>query len=131
MHEESSNLRRITRRIEQGILASRKLITAIESFSFAPSPAAGQILLFRDGVAGLGHEVCSICNELAIDSINGLQRAFNLRRRVIAGLQAAYRRFDQNAELRNVLTRRLPDGDALRHGKFFLPCDFNRMFLAL
>ncbi len=99
-------------RLKQRSLAANPLVAAEESFPSAPAAAAcderRRTNWMRGRVArdhtrfGLRHEIRSIRDELRIHAINACQRAFNLGRRVVSGLQSANRGIDQGAQYRNI-----------------------------
>jgi len=88
-------------RIKQCIFATGAVVAAIECLTLAPSPAGddfGLVLRFRNSC----HQVRSVGDQLAIDAIDRLQRAFNLGWRVVFRLEAAHRGFDHFFQAGNV-----------------------------
>src|SRR5579864_3228112 len=83
--EESANLRGVQLRIQQGVLTARPAITTKQCLAFAPTATA------NDHRLDLHHEIRSILDQLAIDAVDGLQRALDLSGCVILRLQSAHR----------------------------------------
>ena len=126
MDEESANLCRIAKRVQQRILASRPMVAPVERLALAPAAATddhqfGLRMLcsgaLDSGRPGLRHEIRSVGDELAIDTENGLERAFDLRRRIVLRLQPARRRVDQFAQNGNIFRNSEAELDVrLHHG---------------
>ena len=98
MNEERANLGCVSLRIQQRVFPGRPVVAAIERLAFAPATAPDDLPLRPSACARLAvgflgdrlrHDVRAIGNQLAVHAKNGLQRALNLCRSVILGLQSA------------------------------------------
>src|SRR5262249_6964565 len=103
MNEERANLRRVALRIQQLILAAGPMIAAVERLALAPAAAANDDALRAWTRLGLGNNIGTVGNELAVHAQNRFQRAFDLRRSVVLRLQAADGSFNQFLQGRHIL----------------------------
>src|SRR5712692_635328 len=111
MDEESANLCRIAKGVQQRIFAPRPMIAPVKRLALAPATATddhqfvSRVLYFsalgKDRF-GFRHDIRSVGDELTIDAENGFERAFNLRRSVLLGLQSAHGRLDQSTQNGNI-----------------------------
>src|SRR2546425_10787765 len=71
----------------------------------------------RDGISlGFRYDIRSVRDELTIDAKNGLERALDLRLRIVLRLQSAHRHFDQFTQDGNVFGNSEPEMNVgLRH----------------
>src|SRR5260370_18496556 len=106
-----ANLCRIAKRVQQRVFAPHPMIAPVERLALAPAAATDDHqprfrLLGVRGLdsAGFGlcHDIRSVSDELAIDTKNGLERAFNLRWSIVLRLQTTDGRVDQFAEDGNI-----------------------------
>src|SRR6267142_5416321 len=131
MDEERANLRGIVKGIEKLVFSARPAVTAIQSLALAPAAATdnqtrGSVILWFMALTSarycLRDEVRPVGNQLAIHSKNGLERTFNLRRRIIVRLQAAYGRSDERLQDRNIARDGKPKMNARPQGCFTAQC---------
>src|SRR5579862_2134062 len=100
MNEEGANFGSVVLRVEQRRLAASPLIAAIKGFALAPTPTSDNgPARFR---AFFRHKIRFVRYQLSINPIDGCERAFNLRGRVILRLQAADGGIDQIPKNGNV-----------------------------
>jgi hypothetical protein len=93
MNEEGADLGGIVSRVQQGVFAGGELVAAVESPSFAPA-ARGDDFGAAAEAQDFRHEIGPIQDQLAVDAVYGLQRAFDLSGRIVLRLQAADRGFN-------------------------------------
>src|SRR6266436_5583786 len=135
MDKKRANLRCITKRIQQFVFSLCPSVAAIERLAFAP-PAATDDNAFafcslRLHFAGFGfsHKIRSIGNQLAVHPVDRLQRALQLRRRVVLRLQSPHRRFNQLAQNGNICGYGLANADVRLHKSFKMLHRASRMSL--
>src|SRR5712664_1655969 len=111
MNEESANLCRIAKRVQQRIFVSRPMVAPIERLALAPAAASDDHQSgwrvpcsrgFGSIRVGFRHDVRSVGDELAIDAKNGFERAFDLIWGVVLRLQCAHGCVDQFAQNGNI-----------------------------
>src|ERR1700739_2037125 len=139
-HKNSSHLRRIRRRIQQGIVspsrgphrqvfvlgvvATGPKIGAEQGLPFGPSPAPSDFLsYFAVCPNRFGNKVGPVADQLRIQSQHRSQRAFNLRRRIVSCLQSAHRGLNQRMQRRNIFLRRKTQSKCSFH--FSILLDFS------
>ena len=94
MDEEGADFGSVGCWVEQFGFTVGAIVCAEEGFAFGPSAVACQAL----PVEGFGDKISTICDELRVDAQDGVQRAFDLCRRVVVCLQATHRSFNQHVE---------------------------------
>src|SRR5215471_14813991 len=96
MHKERSYLRCVSRRIEQSCLARGGLVPTEERPSAAPATATNKF------AACLGDKLCSIADQLGIESENERNCRFDLLAVVVVSAQAPRRRSNQRRDPPNL-----------------------------